>query len=219
MFSRQCMPCNMLFSCVPTGRYSGLCQTLQRHLRVLGVRLPAGSHMSDTSLLLGGHQSQLPRKQLRLDLDQLSEARRGRKCKFLSYFIISFSPYSSDYRAARLSAEAKCVGVFAWRNIFGGYVSSFMVGRFLILLSDQSWSMFKPWPRPADNQEWENFKSGFYQMFERIFGSKLWLNWTVLDLSLSATSSLCLHFYSQIQMRQHPPICTSYFMQIKLFCC
>lgn len=54
-------------SSVLTGRYSGLCETLQRHLRVVGVRLPAGPHLSDTSLLLGRYQSQLPREQLRLE--------------------------------------------------------------------------------------------------------------------------------------------------------
>ena len=49
------------------GWYSGLCQSLQRHLRLLGIRLPAGPHLSDTSLLLGCYQSQLPREQLRLE--------------------------------------------------------------------------------------------------------------------------------------------------------
>ena len=48
----------------PPGGHPGLCQSLPRHLRVLGLRLPAGSHLPDTSLLLGRHQSQLPREQL-----------------------------------------------------------------------------------------------------------------------------------------------------------
>lgn len=46
--------------------HSGLRQSIQRHLRVLGLCLPAGAHLPDTSVLLGRHQSQLPREQLRL---------------------------------------------------------------------------------------------------------------------------------------------------------
>lgn len=65
-------PCLFVF----TGWYSGLCQSLQRHLRVLGVRLPAGPHLSDTSLLLGSYQSQLPREQLRLAWPQRTTAPR-----------------------------------------------------------------------------------------------------------------------------------------------
>ncbi|CAG11157.1 unnamed protein product [Tetraodon nigroviridis] len=45
---------------------SGLRQSLQRHLRVLGLGLPAGPHLPDPGLLLGRHQSQLPGEQLRL---------------------------------------------------------------------------------------------------------------------------------------------------------
>lgn len=48
----------------PPGGHPGFCQSLQRHLCVLGVRLPVGPHLPDTSLLLGRHQSQLPREQL-----------------------------------------------------------------------------------------------------------------------------------------------------------
>lgn len=46
--------------------HSGLRQSIQCHLRVLGLRVPAGAHLPDTSVLLGRHQSQLPREQLRL---------------------------------------------------------------------------------------------------------------------------------------------------------
>lgn len=49
---------------VPPGGHPGFCQSLQRHLCVLGFCLPAGPHLPDTSLLLGRHQSQLPREQL-----------------------------------------------------------------------------------------------------------------------------------------------------------
>lgn len=66
----------MLSSSLPGG-HSGLCQSLQCHLRLLGIRLPAGSYLPDTSLLLGRHQSQLPREQLPLVRARLGTAWHG----------------------------------------------------------------------------------------------------------------------------------------------
>lgn len=69
--------------------YSGICQSLQRHLCVLGLRLPAGPHLSDTSLLLGGHQSQLPREQFRLELLILHD--QTSKPHLFSFFLPIFN--------------------------------------------------------------------------------------------------------------------------------
>lgn len=47
-----------------SGGHSRLRQSLLCYLCVLGLRLPSGSDLPHSSLLLGGHQSQLPREHL-----------------------------------------------------------------------------------------------------------------------------------------------------------
>lgn len=51
-----CSGCSGIHLCLfPTGGHSGLCPSLQRHVRVLGAGLPGGRHMSGASMLLGCH--------------------------------------------------------------------------------------------------------------------------------------------------------------------
>lgn len=94
---------NLHLLLLSTGWHSELRQSLQRHLRVLGVRLPDGPDLSDTSLLLGRHQSELPGEQLCLGRPQFSTALHGWKNKtqfFLSFFFILFrSPTGNVQRS------------------------------------------------------------------------------------------------------------------------
>lgn len=89
-----------------TGWYSGIRESLQCHLCVVGVRLPAGPHLPDTGLLLGRHQSQLPREQLRLE--QRSWGNRPlSQNSFFCLFFPSFSGLSCLGTSAHLERRRR----------------------------------------------------------------------------------------------------------------
>ena len=89
------------------GRHSGIRQSLQRHLCVVGRRLPAGPHLPDTSLLLGRHQSQLPREQLRLE--QHGWANHRRRCGFFFFVcLFFFAGFSIIFRSVRRRTPPRC---------------------------------------------------------------------------------------------------------------
>lgn len=95
--------------------YSRLCQSLQCHLCILGIRLPAGPHLSDTSLLLGCHQSQLPGEQLRLERARHRSALHGwmNKPHFLVLFIL-FRFQGGHVQRSGTSAE--CLIRSVWKR-------------------------------------------------------------------------------------------------------
>lgn len=98
-------------SSASTGWHSGLCKSLQRHLRIMGICLPAGPHLPDTSLLLGHYQSQLPREQLRLEWPPHGPGLHSWKDK--PHFH-SFSSWFSNHSCSAGGVEHLCV----WRGVF-----------------------------------------------------------------------------------------------------
>lgn len=114
----------VLSSTLP-GRHPGLCKSLQRHLCILGLRLPAGPHLPDTSLLLGRHQSELPGEQLCLE-GAAPAMLEGQTHTFFIFtfcfsilFVFRFSNRLSwAKRDVSVSGqECVCVCVCVWRSL------------------------------------------------------------------------------------------------------
>lgn len=83
----------------------------------MGVRLPAGPHLSDTSLLLGRNQSQLPREQLRLEPDttrSLAQLEEQTTLLFVSFHLVRISSQSCS-RVIVCCRGVQCV----WTGVLG----------------------------------------------------------------------------------------------------
>lgn len=121
----------------PPGGHPGFCQSLQRHLCVLGVRLPAGPHLPDTSLLLGRHQSQLPREQLCLGgaAAALLEGQTHTFYFCLFFFFFFFSSCVADFQTGGVelketavcpdSSVCVCVSLRGPRCVSDGFYCTF----------------------------------------------------------------------------------------------
>lgn len=110
------------------GWHSELCQSLQRHLRVLGVRLPDGPDLSDTSLLLGRYQSELPGEQLCLGRARFLHGWKNKTLLFsFFFFFFFFFSFCSDLQPVMFSGvehlqqcveEMLCVCVCVFEDVY-----------------------------------------------------------------------------------------------------
>lgn len=198
------------------GWYSGLCQSLQRHLRLLGIRLPAGPHLSDTSLLLGCYQSQLPREQLRLEWVLVrpgparpSPARLEEQTTLLVFFMLFRFQTGHVQRSGTYGRECVWEVYCTCEEVYVGGASC-CVRLICFRLAEQSWRVsISPPTRPqglkscpgvcqnTESRTWEKlwffFSFSFFLMNAKIswFKNGSWANW--LDL-VFLEQCLCCFF-------------------------